>query len=117
VLHKPAPLSPLEWEIIRSHPQKGAEIILMVSNLEHVAMLVLAHHEKYDGSGYPYGLSGMRIPLGARILTVADAYSAMVDGRIYRPPLSHEEAIEELLRCAGTQFDPQVVQVFISLFN
>lgn len=117
VLHKPAPLNPQEWEIIRSHPQKGAEIILMVSNLEHVAMLVLAHHEKYDGSGYPYGLSGTRVPLGARILTVADAYSAMVDGRIYRPPLSHEEAIEELLRCSGTQFDPQVVQVFISLFT
>ncbi len=116
VLHKPGNLSPAEWELIKSHPQKGAEIVLMVSNLEHIAMLVLAHHERFDGTGYPYGLAGQRIPLGARILTVVDAYSAMVDGRVYRAPLQHAQAIEELRRCSGTQFDPMVVEAFFSLF-
>lgn len=116
VLHKPAALNEDEWKLVKGHPQKGAEIVLMVSNLEHVAVLVLAHHEKFDGTGYPYGLSGSRIPLGARILTVVDAYSAMVDGRIYRPPIPHQDAIAELRRCSGTQFDPQVVDAFISIF-
>jgi hypothetical protein len=116
VLHKPGALSPADWELIKSHPQKGAEIVLMASNLEHVAMLVLAHHEKYDGSGYPYGLARQRIPLGARILAVVDAYSAMVDGRVYRAPLPHNDAIAELRRCCDTHFDPSAVEAFISLF-
>ncbi len=116
VLHKPGALDLQEWDLVKSHPQKGAEIILMASNLEHVAVLVLAHHEKYDGSGYPYGLEKQRIPLGARILAVVDAYSAMTDGRVYRKPISHSEAIDELRRCAGTHFDPLVVEVFIGLF-
>ncbi len=117
ILHKPSALTPAEWELVKSHPQKGAEIVLMVSNLEHIAMLILAHHEKYDGSGYPYKLSEQRIPLGARILAVVDAYSAMTDGRVYRQPISHDEALEELRRCAGTHFDPLVVEAFIQLFS
>lgn len=116
VLHKTSSLTPAEWELIKMHPQKGAEIVLMVSNLEHIAMLVLAHHERFDGTGYPYGLAGARIPLGARILTVVDAYSAMVDGRVYRAPMTHPQAIEELSSCSGTQFDPMVVEAFMSLF-
>lgn len=117
ILHKPAALTPAEWEMVKRHPQKGAEIVLMASNLEHVAMLVLAHHEKFDGTGYPYGLSNARIPLGARILAVVDAYSAMTDGRAYRPPVSHLDAIKELRACSGTHFDPQVVEAFTGLFS
>lgn len=116
-LRKPAELSAEEWKLMKTHPQKGAEIILMLSGLEHVAMLVLAHHERFDGTGYPYGLSGNRIPLGARILAVVDAYTAMTDGRVYRPAISHPEALAELRRCAGSHFDPQVVEAFLALFN
>lgn len=116
-LRKPAELSAEEWKLMKTHPQKGAEIILMLSGLEHVAMLVLAHHERFDGTGYPYGLSGNRIPLGARILAVVDAYTAMTDGRVYRPAISHLEALAELRRCAGSHFDPQVVEAFLALFN
>jgi HD-GYP domain-containing protein (c-di-GMP phosphodiesterase class II) len=116
ILHKPGPLNVDEWEMVKSHPLKGAEIVLMASNLEHVAVLVLAHHEKYDGSGYPYKLEQQRIPIGARILAVVDAYSAMTDGRVYRKPITHVEAIEELRRCSGSHFDPVVVDAFISLF-
>ena len=117
ILRKPGPLTTEEWDLVHKHPQKGAEIVLLVSNLEHIAVLILAHHERYDGSGYPYGLKQQRIPLGARILAVADAYSAMTDGRVYCPPRSHAEALEELFRCAGTHFDPQVVESFASLFD
>jgi HD-GYP domain-containing protein (c-di-GMP phosphodiesterase class II) len=116
ILHKPGPLNVDEWELVKSHPLKGAEIVLMASNLEHVAVLVLAHHEKFDGSGYPYKLEQQRIPIGARILAVVDAYSAMTDGRVYRKPITHVEAIEELRRCSGSHFDPVVVDAFISLF-
>ena len=116
ILHKPGPLNVDEWELVKSHPLKGAEIVLMASNLEHVAVLVLAHHEKYDGSGYPYQLEQQRIPTGARILAVVDAYSAMTDGRVYRKPITHVDAIEELRRCSGSHFDPAVVDAFISLF-
>jgi len=117
ILRKPASLSKEEWELVKGHPQKGAEIVLMVSNLEHVAVLILAHHEKFDGSGYPFGLQKQRIPLGARIISVVDAYSAMIDGRIYRPPISHAEALAEIQRCAGTHFDPQVVEAFLRIFQ
>jgi GAF domain-containing protein len=116
VLHKKSSLTADEWALVKNHPQKGAEIILMVSNLEHVAILVLAHHEKFDGSGYPYGLQKQRIPLGARIIAVVDSYSAMVDGRVYQAAKTHEEALEELRRCSGAHFDPVVVEAFISIF-
>lgn len=116
-LRKPAELSAEEWKLMKTHPLKGAEIILMLSGLEHVAMLVLTHHERFDGTGYPYRLSGNRIPLGARILAVVDAYTAMTDGRVYRPAISHPEALAELRRCAGSHFDPQVVEAFLALFN
>jgi HD-GYP domain-containing protein (c-di-GMP phosphodiesterase class II) len=81
--------------------------------VEPVSTWVLHHHERWDGRGYPYGLSGEDIPLGSRILLVADAYDAMTSGRIYQAQVDHEEAVAELERCAGTQFDPQVVAVFV----
>jgi putative nucleotidyltransferase with HDIG domain len=117
ILHRPGPLSDTEWAIMRRHPERGAEILRTVVNLTPVAALVIAHQEKIDGSGYPYGLKGDQIPLGARILAVVDAYSAMTDGRVYRTPRSHQEALNELLRCSGTDFDPDVVKAFIKIFG
>ena len=117
VLRRPGPLDEAEWAIIRRHPDVGADIVLMVSNLAPVAELIRAHHERYDGNGYPRNLSGEEIPLGARILTVCDAYTAMTDERSYRLAISHEEALAELKRCAGTHFDPRVVEAFLSLYR
>lgn len=116
ILHRPGPLSAEEWEMMRQHPDIGAEIILMVSNLTEVAELVRNHHEQFDGSGYPRGLRGEEIPVGARILAVVDSYGAMTDGRIYRPARTHSEALAELKRCAGKNYDPAIVRVFASLF-
>lgn len=117
VLNKPGPLTEAEWQEVRRHPDLGAEIVLMASNLSHVAYLVRSHHERMDGSGYPCGLRGDKIPFGARILAVVDSYSAMVDGRSYRKGRTHAEAMSELHRCAGTGYDPAVVNAFSSLFE
>lgn len=110
-------LSEEDWAIVKTHPQKGAEIVLMASKLEHVAFIILSHHEAYDGTGYPHGLKKTRIPLGARILTVCDAYMTMVDGRPYRAAVSHGDAIAEIKQLSGTRYDPRVVDTFVSLFN
>jgi HD-GYP domain-containing protein (c-di-GMP phosphodiesterase class II) len=114
ILQKPGPLTGEEWEIIRRHPGIGRQILLQAGGqfalLSHI---VVAHHERWDGAGYPYGLAGEAIPLSARILAVVDSYDAMTSDRPYRPALSHESAVEELQRCAGTQFDPQVVKAFL----
>ncbi|HEX9019479.1 MAG TPA: HD domain-containing phosphohydrolase, partial [Anaerolineaceae bacterium] len=91
-----------------------AEIVRMSSNLDFVAAIILAHHERYDGTGYPYGLKREMIPFGARVLAVADAYSAITDDRPYRPSSTREEAIAELRRCSGSQFDPRILEAFIS---
>ena len=117
ILKKPGALTDDEWAVMKKHPDVGADIILSVSKLAYVAPLVRFHHEKYDGSGYPYGLQGDWIPLGARILAVVDAYSAITDGRVYRPARTHEEAIKEILNCSGTEFDPKVVDAFINSFD
>lgn len=112
ILRKPGPLNKEEWNIMKSHPEIGAEIVAPVKQLEDVAPLIRAHQERYDGKGYPDGLAGDEIPLGARILAVVDAYSAITDERVYGVARSHTAALEELQRCAGTQFDPNVVEVF-----
>jgi len=117
ILHRPGPLSEEEWAQIRRHPDVGSEIVLMVSNLSEVAELVRSHHERYDGNGYPRGLKGDEIPLGGRILAITDAYTTLTDGRTYRAPVSHAEAIAELVRCGGTHFDPKVVEAFLSVFH
>ena len=117
VLHEPGPLSQAQWAIMRRHPQIGAEIILRSTNLPQVASLVLSHHEKWDGSGYPYGLKGEDIPLGARILSVTDSYCAMIDDRVYRPARSHLKALAELQRWTGIYYDPHVLRAFLSLFD
>ncbi len=117
ILYKPGPLTEREWVIMRQHPEIGARILRTIHGLNDVARLVLAHHERYDGTGYPYGLSGENIPMGARILAVVDAYGAMIVDRVYRSARSLREAVEELKRCAGKDFDPIVVEAFLGLLE
>lgn len=112
VLHKPAGLDGEEWELMRRHTVIGERMLVAVPELAPVAPLVRASHERYDGAGYPDGLAGDEIPLGARIVAVCDAFEAMTADRSYRTPVSQEEALAELRRCGGTQFDPDVVEAF-----
>jgi len=117
VLKKPGPLTAAEWEEMRRHPEYGAEMIEGKEFLRGAAEIIRAHHERYDGTGYPRGLKGEEIPLEARIIAVVDAYDAMTSNRPYRAALTPEEAIEELKKNAGTQFDPRVVKVFLSVLR
>jgi putative nucleotidyltransferase with HDIG domain len=115
ILDKPGALDPEELEEIRAHPELGARMLQGVKSLRSALNCVLHHHERWDGAGYPYGLGGEAIPLEARILAVADAYDAMISQRPYRAPRTREEALAEVERCAGSQFDPQIARVFVSL--
>ena len=115
ILEKTTRLTPEEWKIIRTHPEKGVELIRPVKFLEPVLPIILYHHEKYDGTGYPAGLKREQIPLGARIMAVVDAFETMTRGRPYKHKLSIKEALAELEKHSGTQFDPNVVLVFIEL--
>ena len=115
ILRKPGPLTPEEQEIMRTHCAIGFEMLSRVPFLRDVAKIVLAHQEHYDGSGYPNGLKGEDIPLGARIFAVADTLDAMTSDRPYRSALSLEQAKAEIARCSGTQFDPKVAAAFLSL--
>ncbi len=117
VLRKPSSLSPEEWEAMRSHAIAGYEILQSVEFLAPAAQIVRAHHERYDGAGYPRGLAGEQIPLGARVFAVADAFDAMTSDRPYRNALPPEEALAEILSNSGTQFDPAVMQAFLSVYQ
>lgn len=112
VLEIAGPLDSREWEEVRRHPEVGYRILSTANEYATLAPAVLHHHERWDGTGYPAGLSGEEIPLGSRIVAVADAFESMVSGRPYRPVMGKEEALEEIRRQAGIQFDPQVVDVF-----
>jgi putative nucleotidyltransferase with HDIG domain len=114
LLAKSEPLSAEDWELIHAHPNLGVAILQHVDSLRDCLAAVQYHHERYDGTGYPAGLKGDNIPLDARILAVADSYDAMTSPRPYRSALSPEEAIEEVRRGAGTQFDSEVVRAFLS---
>jgi putative nucleotidyltransferase with HDIG domain len=113
ILRKPGPLDEVEWEEMKKHPELGARI-LAGANLDDISGWVLAHHERPDGRGYPVGLRGDRIPLEAKILSVADAFEAMTAERVYSPPLPVGAAIAELQRHAGTQFDAHIVNTFVA---
>jgi HD-GYP domain-containing protein (c-di-GMP phosphodiesterase class II) len=113
ILQKPAPLDESEWALMREHPVIGERILRAVPGLGTVARIVRHEHERWDGSGYPDGLAGEAIPVGARIILACDAYHAMTSDRPYRKAMPHAEAIRELGRGAGTQFDPQVTEVLI----
>jgi GAF domain-containing protein len=117
ILSKPGALDTIEWVEMRKHPVIGYNILAPIKKMSKVGPIILAHHEKFDGTGYPNGLKGEDIPLGARILTVVDSYIAMTDNRIYRKSRTHEEAIHELISCSGTQFDPKVVNIFLDLLE
>ncbi|MEA2388196.1 MAG: hypothetical protein QOG41_969 [Thermoleophilaceae bacterium] len=116
VLRKPGWLSDDDWIEMRRHPEIGARI-LRGANLDDIGEWVLHHHERPDGQGYPEGKSGNEIPLEARILAVADAYEAMTSDRVYRPAMSQQAARDELRSCAGAQFDPRVVDAFLTLLE
>ena len=113
VLLKPGPLTECEYKEIQQHTIIGAQMVKKLDCLQGCLDVVLLHHERLDGYGYPYGIKAKEIPLIARITSIADAYDAMTSNRIYRKALSHEEAFEEILRCSGTQFDPEIVKIFI----
>lgn len=117
ILDKPATLSDAEWQTIGEHPRIGQVILEQASGLREAIPVVLHHHERFNGGGYPHGLKGNEIPLGARIVAVADAYHAMVHDRPYKTALTHEEALVELRNHAGTQFDPAVVDVFCTIYG
>ena len=117
VLRKKSILSDEDWVLIKMHPTIGSNIVSSIDAYPSLAPTISAHQEKYDGTGYPKGLSGKNIPLGARILGIADAYQAMVEERFYRQARTHEEAVAELQKVKGTQFDPEVVDVFLNVVN
>jgi diguanylate cyclase (GGDEF)-like protein/putative nucleotidyltransferase with HDIG domain len=113
ILHKPGPLTDDEWKLMKEHPVIGERILRVLPGLGNVARIVRHEHERWDGDGYPDGLQGDQIPLGSRIIIAADTYHAITSDRPYRAARSHSDAIEELTRCAGTQFDPNVTQALI----
>ncbi len=113
ILNKPGKLTPEEREQINKHPEVGWRILSSSNEFSELANYILNHHERWDGKGYPNGLNAESIPIEARIISVADSYDAMTRDRTYRPGLTQKEAIVELKRCAGTQFDPQIVDIFI----
>src|SRR3954449_4901244 len=117
ILKADVPLGDAEWELIRAHPEEGARLVSHLEGYSAAAELVLAHHERFDGKGYPSGIAGTRIPLGSRIISVADPYDVLTARDSYRKPISSAQAIAELQRVAGSQLDPAVVSVFVELLG
>ena len=117
ILIKKMPLTKEEWELLKEHPQNGIDIIKSVQSLDKIVPLILHHHEKYNGTGYPDKLKGEDIPYLARVLTVVDSFDAMTSNRPYNKRKTYEEAIEELIKFSGTQFDPEIVKAFIEVIE
>ena len=113
ILCKPGKLTDEEFEVMKSHPEQGEKMLKDIKKLTLISNWLRTHHEKWDGTGYPNGMKGEEIPLSGRIIALADTYDAMTSDRPYRKALSHEVAIEEIKRCAGTQFDPVLAQLFV----
>ncbi len=113
ILCKPGKLTNEEFEVMKSHPEQGEKMLKDIKKLTLISNWLRTHHEKWDGTGYPNGLKGEEIPLSGRIIALADTYDAMTSDRPYRKALSHETAIDEIKRCAGTQFDPVLAQLFV----
>ena len=117
ILQKNGPLDEREWQLMELHPMIGSNLVEFGLPDSPVAAIVRAHQEKYNGRGYPDGLSGEQIPLGARVLAVVDAYDAMTNDRPYRKACGSEEAVQEICDLSGEQFDPQVVDVFVKMVS
>jgi HD-GYP domain-containing protein (c-di-GMP phosphodiesterase class II) len=115
ILNKPARLTPEEYALMKKHPEYGWAVLHQIPGFQRASLLILHHHESFDGKGYPAGLRGEEIPLGSRIVSVIDAFDAMVSSRPYRAGLPVEEAIRRLTEASGTQFDPGVVKIFLPL--
>jgi diguanylate cyclase (GGDEF)-like protein len=116
ILEKPSALTSAEWRAVVQHPRIGQVILEQAAALKDAVPIILHHHERFSGHGYPFGLRGSEIPLGARIVAIADAYDAMTHDRPYKRAMDHESAVRELRRHAGTQFDPELVALFCDLF-
>jgi putative nucleotidyltransferase with HDIG domain len=114
ILNKCGPLNPDEWETMKRHVEYGAKLLEPLRGTERIRDMVAHHHEFFDGSGYPQGLAGSQIPLGARIVAIADAYDTITSERTYKKAHTPEEAFQELERCGAAQFDPELVRAFIS---
>lgn len=117
ILNKASSLTEKEWNEIKKHPEIGHRIAQAIPELSRISELILCHHEHYDGSGYPQGLTGENIPLLARVLAIIDAFDVMTNGRPYKKPMSKEEAFNELIRSSGSQFDPDLVKKFLEIAN
>ncbi len=117
ILSKPGKLSPEEWHEMKKHPEVGYRIACSTPELSHIAEYILSHHERWNGMGYPQGLKETEIPYLSRIISIIDAYDVMTHARPYKEAISHEEALEEIKRCAGIQFDPQIVENFIEILE
>jgi diguanylate cyclase (GGDEF)-like protein len=117
IILKPDKLTPEEWEIIKKHPEVGYRLAKSSRDLEQIAVGILHHHERWDGKGYPEGIKGKKIPVISRIVSIADAFDAMTNDRPYRKALSRDEAIEEIKREAGSQFDPTLAKLFIEILK
>lgn len=117
ILNKPGKLTAEEWMQMKKHPEIGHRIVMSTPELKHIADLILHHHERWDGMGYPAGLKGQEIPLLSRILAVAGAYDAMLEDRVYRKAISTEAALDEIRHCAGTQFDPEIAGLLVEIME
>jgi putative nucleotidyltransferase with HDIG domain len=115
ILNKPAKLTVEEYEVMKKHPEFGWAVLRQVPGMERASLMILHHHENFDGTGYPGGLKGEEIPMGSRIVSVIDAFDAMVSTRPYRQGMPIEEAVRRLMQGSGTQFDPRVVNSFLPL--
>jgi HD-GYP domain-containing protein (c-di-GMP phosphodiesterase class II) len=117
ILQKQGRLTCEEWEIMKMHAEKGSQIAESTKQLSFISDYIRHHHENWDGSGYPDGLSGLQIPKLSRIISIIDAYNGMTRDSTYKQKLSHSEALDEIKRCAGTQFDPELAKVFVGIMK
>ena len=116
-INKKGTLTPIDWAIIKQHTKKSIELLVPLNLSSNILSYIQYHHERFDGTGYPDGLAADQIPIGARIIAISDAYDSMTSDHPYRKPLSHGEAKNELLKCAGKQFDPNLVSVFLDVLK
>ncbi len=117
ILLKPGKLDDREWELMKKHSEKGYELAKSTPELNNIADLILHHHERWDGGGYPSGLQGDDIPKLSRVLSIIDAYDVITHSRAYKPIQSKQEALQEIEKCAGKQFDPEISRIFIDIMK